>query len=133
MKDVRALMTKVGTGFLATTNGRCAAVRPMSAYLWVGKELWLATGEKSAKVADVQERSAVEFCAMDKDFAYTRIAGRARLSRTPADKRRIFGAFPWMKLYFQAAEDPSWLVLRIKPTRVHYMDADMHLQIVPCR
>jgi uncharacterized pyridoxamine 5'-phosphate oxidase family protein len=133
MKDVRTLTEKVGTGFLATTDGRRAAVRPMSAYIWVGKELWLATGETSAKVADVAKRSAVEFCAMGKDFVHARVAGRARLSRAPADKRRLFAAFPWMKTFFRSAADPTWLVLKIKPTRVRYMGSDMRVVDVPCR
>jgi len=123
-------MKKVGTGFLATTNGRRPTVRPMSAYLWVGGDLWLATGAKSVKVADARLRPAIEFCVMDKDFAHVRIAGRCILSNRPADKKRMFAAYDWMKLFFESAESPGWSVMKIRPTSIRLMGSDMQYREV---
>lgn len=125
MNTVRALMKKAGTGFLATTDGRRPAVRPMSAYFWVGKELWMATSGKSGKIADLRKKKAVEFCCMTGDFAFARVIGACTISSHPADKRKMFAAFKWMKNYFTSVENPGWVVLRIKPTCVLYMSADV--------
>ena len=125
MSSVKALMRKACTGFLATTDGRRAAVRPMSACAWFGRELWIATGAKSAKVADVRKRPAAEVCYMAADFCNVRIAGACRLSRKPADKLKMFGAFRWMKDYFGSPADPAWVVLRMKPTRIRLMGKDL--------
>ena len=67
-KAVKDLMNKVRTGYLATTDGKRATVRPMAAHAWFGKELWLATGLASDKVTDIRKRSAVDFCLLDIDM-----------------------------------------------------------------
>lgn len=121
MTAVKRLMKTAGTGFLATTNGRRPTVRPMSAYLWVGGELWLAAFLKSEKVCDAGKCRTVEFCAMQSDFRHVRIAGRVALSRSAADKKKMFAAYEWMGRYFTSATDPNWVVMKIRPTRIRLM------------
>jgi uncharacterized pyridoxamine 5'-phosphate oxidase family protein len=62
---------------------------------------------------------------MTKDYLHVRIAGRCRLSVRPEDKRKVFGAFPWMKNYFGSAEADDWLVVKLKPALVRYMDESL--------
>jgi general stress protein 26 len=114
-------MKKSGTGFLATTDSRRASVRPMSACAWFGSELWMATGAKSAKSADLRRRPRAEICYMLPDFRNVRISGACRLSKRPADKKKMFSAFRWMKLYFESPASPGWIVVRMKPESIRLM------------
>lgn len=120
-------MKQVGTGFLATTDGKRAAVRPMSAYAWFGRELWLATFLKSVKVADLSKHPRAELAFVAADFCNARIAGACRLSVRPEDKRNLFAAYAWMGQYFGSATNPDWGVLRLKPTRILWMGKDMKI------
>ena len=122
MKRVRALMKEAHEGFLATTDGKRPAVRPMSAWAWFGKELWIATGTKSAKAADIRKRPGVEVCYMTKDYRHVRVAGSCTSSDAPEVKKRMFGAFPWMKDHFGSPASPGWTVLRVKPKSIRLMD-----------
>lgn len=127
-RQMQALVRRVHTVFLATTDGKQPRVRPMAAYAWFGSELWMATGVKSLKVTDVRKRPAVEVCAMGRTYTHARIEARCRTSRTAADKRKMFGAFPWMRNYFGSVADRSWFVLRLTPTRIRVMGKDLRYE-----
>jgi general stress protein 26 len=123
MRKVKALMKEAATGFLATTDGRRAQVRPMSACAWFGDELWMATARKSRKAADVRSCPRAEICFMAADYRHVRIAGRVKTSERTEDKRRLFKAFAWMACYFDSPEDPGWVVLRMTPSSIRLMDS----------
>lgn len=122
MRKVKALMKEADTGFLATTDGKRAEVRPMSACAWFGDELWMATAKKSRKAADLELCPRAEICFMAPDYRHVRIAGRVRISEKTEDKRRMFRAFDWMAVYFDSPEDPRWVVLRLAPSSIRLMD-----------
>jgi len=121
LKRVKEIMGEACAGFLATTDGRRPAVRPMSACAWFGQELYIATGADSAKVADVRACPAVEICFMAENFDHVRIRGRAKVSSDLRDKRRIFGAYRWMKDYFGSPDASDWVVLRVRPSSIRLM------------
>ncbi len=124
-KQMQALVKKVGTVFLATTDGKRPQVRPMSAYTWFDGELWMATDSDSVKARDLRKCSSVEVCAMARDWSNVRIEAKCRVSRSTADKQKMFGAFPWMKRFFESPSSPCWVVLRLTPTRIRSMGKDM--------
>ncbi len=124
--QVQAFMKKVGTVFLATTDGRRPRVRPMSAYAWYDGELWFATGGRSAKVKDLRRRPVADICCMARaSYRHVRIEATCRISRSAADKKRMFAAFPWMRNFFGSPTHPDWVVLRMTPIRIRSMGKDL--------
>lgn len=123
MEKVRALVKEAGTGFLATTDGRRAEVRCMGGWAWVEKELWLATGADSQKVADIEACEGVEICFMAPEGRNVRIAGPCTVSRDSADKHRLFDKVPMLEKYMDGPDDPNYAVLRLRPGRVRLMDS----------
>lgn len=124
MEKVKALAEEVRTGFLATTDGRRAEVRPMGGWAWVEKELWIATGADSRKVADIEACPGVEICFMAAGGRNVRIAGECTVSRDARDKRRLFELVPVLAEHVDGPDDPNYVVLRLKPDRVRLMDTD---------
>ena len=120
MEQVTALMKEAGSGFLATTDGERATVRPMGGWAWVDKELWCATGLDSAKVADVQARPQIEYCFMRGDGGHVRIAGTATVSTDAADKQRLLDLVPGLKDYVQGVDNPRYAILRMTVERIRW-------------
>lgn len=121
MAQVRALMKQAGAGFLATTDGRRAEVRPMGAWAWKDGELWMAAGAGSSKVADIEANPGVEMCFMTPDGHHVRIAGPCRISRDNADKGWLYKEMPDLPRYVDGPAEPDWVVLRLSPQRVRVM------------
>lgn len=123
---VKKIMDEAVAGFLATTDGKRAAVRPMGGGIWVGREFWYATAADSAKVAQIKKKPSVELCYADKKWRHVRISGKCRVSAAAADKKKMYNAVPVLKAYFKGPADPALAVLRIKAEKVRLMDlADM--------
>jgi general stress protein 26 len=123
-------MKQVKTGFFATTDGKRAAVSPMTAYIWFDKEIWLAANAKAGKVQDVRKCPKAEFCFMDAKYNHVRIAGTCKVSEKLADKAAMFKAYEVMKRYFESPESTEWVVLRLKPQRIVFMGRDMQYKKV---
>lgn len=123
MEKVRTLTNEAKTGFLATTNGRRAEVRPMGGWAWIDKELWMATALASSKVADLSACSRAEVCFMAADGRNVRIAGPCAVSRETADKHLLFQKVPMLASYVSGPEDPNYAVLRLRPRRVRLMES----------
>ena len=122
-EEVLKVMKEAVSGFLATTDGERAAVRPMGGWAWVGKELWCATGAKSAKVAEIQKRPWVEYCFADKAWNHVRITGTTTVSSEDADKKKLYDLVPLLKNYISDPKSPEYAVLRTKVEGIRYASA----------
>jgi general stress protein 26 len=120
--EVKRIMKEAGAGFMATTDGEHAAVRPMGGGTWFGRELWFATGANSAKVAEIKKKPSVEFCFMDKEMRHVRISGKCTVSTDNGDKKKIYDAIPQLKRYYKTPADPGLVVLRTKVDRIRLMN-----------
>lgn len=122
LDKVKKLMQEAGWGYLATTDGQSAAVRPMGGITWVGKELWGATFEGSDKVAQLRKKAGAEYCFADKEGRHVRITGPCRVSADKADKEKFWKLTPMLKDHYTGPDDPKYLVLRMAVSRVRFMD-----------
>ena len=122
--ELKAFMKEAGWGFLATSNGERASVRPMGGCDWFGKEFWCATGLKDAKTADIKKVPDVEYCFAAKDGRHVRLAGKCTISTDKADKQELLDRMPSMKQYVGDADNPDYVVLRLRPERARYMSLD---------
>ncbi len=123
-EELKSFMKQVGWGFLATTNGDRASVRPMGGGCWFGKEFWCATGLKDAKTADIKKAPYVEYCFADKEGKHVRLSGKCVVSTDRADKEKLLDFMPAMKQYVGDADNPDYVVLRLTPERIRYMGSD---------
>ncbi len=114
MDTVKAIIAQAKAGFLATTDGSRATVRPMGSPTWVGHELWFASAVKSTKVEDIKKKPCVEFCAADSQWRHVRISGLCKVSTDRADRQKFIDLVPSAKDYFKGIDDPNYAVLRIK-------------------
>jgi len=124
LERVKQLMSEVGIGFLATTDGSKAAVRPMSAWLWDGPDLICATWRNSDKVAEIGKCAAGEYCFMNKDWAHVRICGALIMEDGPELKRRLYESHAPLQGLFEGPDDPRLVYLRMKVERVRFMDQE---------
>lgn len=121
METVKSVMKQAGWGFLATTDGKQAAVRPMGGWAWVGKELWCATGARSDKVRELKKCPLAEYCFCDREGRHVRLSGSVDISTRQADKDKLYGLVPALKEHIDDPKSPEYVVLRMKPTRIRLM------------
>jgi uncharacterized pyridoxamine 5'-phosphate oxidase family protein len=122
LEDVKQLMKENDTGWLATTDGKAAFLRPMSAWLWDGDDLIFATFRSSEKVAQVAECPRVEVGFAAPSWIHVRIGGTMELVDDPAAARRLHDANPPLQKMFQTPEDPNFAVLRLKVDSIRHFD-----------
>jgi general stress protein 26 len=121
MEMVKDVMKQAGWGFLATTDGKRAAVRPMGGMAWVGKELWCATGAGSDKVRELKACPQAEYCFCDRQGRHVRLAGPVAVSTRQADKDKLYSLVPELKEHVDDPKSPEYVVLVMKPTRIRLM------------
>ena len=120
MAQVKARMEEAGTGFLATTDGERAAVRPMGGWAWVGGELWCATGLQSDKVEEIRKCPRAEYCFMSGQGQHVRIAGPCVVSTDADDKQKLFDAVQMLRNYVDGPDDPGYAVLRLTAESIRW-------------
>jgi len=122
LEDVKALMKENDTGWLATSDGKAAFLRPMGAWLWDGDDLVFATFRSSAKVEQVASCSKVEVGFAAPNWIHVRIGGTMRLVDDPAAAKRLYDANPPLQQMFKTPQDPNFAVLRLKITSIRHFD-----------
>jgi len=130
---VKQIMEEAGSGYLATTDGDRAYVRPMGSPQWVGSELWMATGLNSGKVAQIKKRNRVEFCIADKAWRFLRIAGTCSISQDTTDRQTFMDRVPVITQYFSGATDANYAVLRIKVETMQLVTPQGETSVQPPR
>jgi general stress protein 26 len=121
METVKSVMKQAGWGFLATTDGTKAAVRPMGGWAWVDKELWCATGARSDKVRELKGCPQAEYCFCDREGRHVRVAGSVAVSTSQPDKDKLYQLVPALREHIDDPKSPEYVVLRMAPTRIRLM------------
>jgi uncharacterized pyridoxamine 5'-phosphate oxidase family protein len=116
LDDVRALMQRAGSAFLATTDGERASVRPMGSAAWVDGELWYCAALRSAKCDDIRLCPNVEICAADPEWNHVRIKGTCAISTGRDDRAKLLELVPEVGHYVSGPDDPDFAVLRVSPS-----------------
>ena len=125
LENVKAFMDEVKWCDLATTDGKEVGVRPMAGCVWMGKELWFATGKSSDKVKQLNKVSHAECCFTKPSGEHIRITGSVTVSADNGDKKKLYDAVPMLKEHIKDPADPDYVVLRLRPTRIRWMSSAM--------
>jgi general stress protein 26 len=121
LEMVKNLMKDAGWGFLATSNGKKVGVRPMGSCVWMDNELWAATTEGTEKIMQLREVPYAEYCFSDREGKHVRIAGTCTISTNNDDKLKLYEAVPILKKYIKDPDEPTYVVIRMKPERIRLM------------
>jgi general stress protein 26 len=121
LEMVKNLMKDAGWGFLATSDGKKVGVRPMGSCVWMDNELWAATTEGTEKIMQLREVPYAEYCFSDREGKHVRIAGTCTISTNNDDKLKLYEAVPILKKYIKDPDEPTYVVIRMKPERIRLM------------
>ncbi len=121
LETVKKFMKEAGWGFLATSDGNKASVRPMGSCVWMGNELWAATRSGSEKTLQLRKVPYAEYCFSDKEGRHVRISGSCTISTDNDDKLKLYEAVPVLRKYYSDPTAPEYVVIRMKPDRVRLM------------
>lgn len=121
LEMVKKLMTEVGWGFLATSDGNKVGVRPIGSCVWVSNELWAATIDATDKVNQIKKIPYAEYCFSDREGKHVRIAGSCTISTNNDDKLKLYEAVPILKKYIKDPAEPQYVVIRMKPEHIRLM------------
>lgn len=106
---------------VATVDGDEPRVR-MVHPTWDGEVLWFATGPETPKARQLRKNPLVDiqYQVAPPDFVHVMVRGTAELVTDQADKNHAWNAIDYDLTAFGSSgpEDPNFLPIRIRPTRV---------------
>ncbi len=108
---------------LATSEGDQPRVRPVTLVESLG-ELFVLTGTKDTKVAQIQANGKVECLALvaHKDSTgYIRFSATATIEKDPAVRARLAKTASFFDQFWDSPKHLGYTLIRIRPVRVEYM------------
>ncbi len=89
-------------------------------------ELFVLTGLKDAKVAQIKKNEKVEVVRLfrfEEGRGYVRFSARAKIIEEPKIRERLAMATSFFSSYFKSADDPNFVLLHLAPVKIEYMKA----------
>jgi general stress protein 26 len=111
------------TIFLATSEGEQPRVRPVTLVESDG-ELFVLTGSKDLKVAQVQSNGRVECLTLVKlgdSTGYVRFSATASIEKDSSVRARLAKVASFFDQFWDSPEHPGYTLIRIRPVRIEYM------------
>jgi general stress protein 26 len=108
-------------GYLATTDGKIVAVRPMAGQAWKDNHLLCATFSDSDKIKQLKKVPYAEYCFCDSTGKHVRIAGPCTVSTDNAEKLWLYKQIPHLAKYFPDPADPQYAVIKMTPDNIRVM------------
>ncbi|MEO1999512.1 MAG: pyridoxamine 5'-phosphate oxidase family protein [Planctomycetaceae bacterium] len=106
---------------LATIDGTQPRLRPVSPVKTDGFTVYIANLKRYNKTAEIAANPNVELCYLDPQHNQVRITGVAE-TVTDADQiADIWNANPLLGHYLGSADNPEFILYRVVPTRVRFM------------
>ena len=121
--SVEELLRGENNIFFATAEGDHPRVRPVT-LVENGGDLFVLTGSKDAKVAQVKKNEKVEVVRLirvKEGGGYVRFSARARIVDDPKIRERLAKATSFFTTYFKSADDPKFVLIHLNPVKIEYM------------
>ena len=106
---------------LATIDGDQPRLRPVSPVKTDGFTVYVANLRAYHKTQEIEANPKVELCYMDSGHDQVRITGVAEIVSEPAILQEVWDSNPLLKQYLGSIDNPGWMLYRITPTQVRYM------------
>jgi uncharacterized pyridoxamine 5'-phosphate oxidase family protein len=120
-EELQQFITQVGWGYLATTDGKIAAVRPMAGLVWKDGRLLAATFGDSDKIKQLKKVPHGEYCFCDSTGKHVRIAGQCSISTDSAEKLWLYNQLPHLAKYFPDPADALYVIIKMTPDNIRVM------------
>lgn len=96
-------------------------LRPVSPVRTEGFIIYVANLRRYGKTAEIAANPQVELCYCDDGHCQLRITGVAEVVTDPGLIEDIWAANPLLKMYLGTPQNPEFILYRIQPQRVRYM------------
>lgn len=123
-EELKQFTKQVNWGYLATTDGKIAAVRPMAGLAWKDMELLCATFVSSDKVAQLRKVPYAEYCFCDDEGMHVRVAGPCSISADNDEKLWLYKAVPDLKEHIKDPASPDYVIIKMTPDNIRVMSPD---------
>ncbi len=121
--SVSEVLSGETTIFLATFDGRQPRVRPVTMVELEG-DLFVLTGTKDAKVAQIQKHDKVEIVTLvkhDKGTGYVRFTAQVTIEKNPEQRARAAKTVSFFSEFWDSPDHPEYTLLRIQPLQIEYL------------
>ena len=106
---------------LATIDGDQPRVRPVSPVRTEGFTVYVANLRMYHKTAELAANPKLELCYLDDHHNQVRITGVAEVVTDRAVLQDVWDKNPLLRQYLGSIDNPEFVLYRIRPTRVRYM------------
>ncbi len=106
---------------LATNDGDQPRLRPVSPVKTDGFTVYIGNLRRYAKTAEIAANPKVELCYMDEGHNQVRITGVAEVVTERAVLQEIWDANPLLQQFLGDLDNPEFVLYRVRPNRVRYM------------
>ena len=106
---------------LATLDGDQPRARPVSLVKIDGFTVYVGNLRRYHKTAEIQANPKVEMCFMDAHHNQVRLTGVAEVVTDRPTLEEIWNANPLMRQFLGRMDNPEFILYRIRPERVRYM------------
>jgi len=110
--------------FFATAEAGQPRVRPVT-LIRLLDELFVATGSNDAKTKQIKQNPKTEFCLLiekDDKKGTIRAECKAQIVKDNNVKARVYNKIPFIKEFFKTPEDPSYVLIKLQPIALEYME-----------
>jgi general stress protein 26 len=107
--------------YLATLDGDQPRLRPVSPVRTDGFTVYVANLRCYRKTAEIAANPKVELCYLDDHHDQVRITGVAEIVTDRDFLQQVWDANPLLRQYLGNIDNPEFLLYRIRPTCVRYM------------
>ncbi len=107
--------------YLATIDGDQPRLRPVSPVKTEGFTVYVANLRAYHKTVEIEANPKVELCYLDEGHNQVRITGVAHVVVDRQVLQQIWDDNPLLQQYLGSIENPQFMLYRIEPHRVRYM------------
>jgi general stress protein 26 len=107
--------------YLATIDGDQPRLRPVSPVRTDGFTIYVANLRQYHKTVEIEANPNVELCYLDENHDQVRITGVAEIVTDRPLLEDIWNANPLLGQYLGSLDNPQFILYRIQPHRVRYM------------
>jgi len=121
--SAREVLSGETTVYLATLDGDQPRVRPVTLVEHHG-DLFVLTGTKDAKVAQIRKHKKVEIVAPvrhEKGTGYVRFTALVTVEKDLEQRAKVAKAASFFSEFWDSPEHPGYALLRIQPVKIEYL------------
>lgn len=106
---------------LATADGDQPRLRPISPLLIDGYTIYVGNLRRYHKTVEISANPKVELCFMDEHHNQVRLTGRAEVVTDRPTLQRVWDASALLRQFLGTIDNPQFILYRVVPARVRYM------------